>query len=384
MRILITTDVLGGVWSYTEELVDGLEARGHDCALVAFGGEPGRRHRVWLRGHPGLDFTALPYPLEWMPEPEPGLTASIEALRVEVERVRPDVVHLNQFVYGAHGLGAPKLVVAHSDVITWWRAVEGGDPPEDAWFRRYRRWVREGLRGARMIAAPSAAFAGALAETYAVDGVRVVHNARSADRFRPDDDSERPPRVVATGRLWDEAKGARDLIPAAAELGSEAEVVVAGGVEHPAGGDDFPAAAPDIRYAGVLSTDEVAALYADARVYAATSRYEPFGLAPLEAVLAGCALVAADIPTFRELWDGCALFYAPGDATALVAALRRALADEALRRVLAERARDRALERYAPDRMAAGYESLYRESTADGSRAPALGADRGLERERDS
>jgi glycosyltransferase involved in cell wall biosynthesis len=79
----------------------------------------------------------------------------------------------------------------------------------------------------------------------------------------------------------------------------------------------------------------------------------------LEATLAGCALVMADIPTFRELWDGCALFYPPGDADALAAVCRELLQDPEHRQVLARAAAERARERYNPGRMAAGYEALY-------------------------
>ena len=43
-------------------------------------------------------------------------------------------------------------------------------------------------------------------------------------------------------------------------------------------------------------------------IFVSAARYEPFGLAVLEAAQAGCALVLSDIPTFRELWDGAALF----------------------------------------------------------------------------
>jgi hypothetical protein len=38
---------------------------------------------------------------------------------------------------------------------------------------------------------------------------------------------------------------------------------------------------------------------------------EPFGLAVLEAAQAGCPLVLSDLPGFRELWDGAALFRRP-------------------------------------------------------------------------
>ena len=50
-----------------------------------------------------------------------------------------------------------------------------------------------------------------------------------------------------------------------------------------------------------------------------TALYEPFGLAVLEAAQAGCALVLSDIPTFRELWDGAALFVAAATTPRLCA-----------------------------------------------------------------
>jgi glycosyltransferase involved in cell wall biosynthesis len=37
--------------------------------------------------------------------------------------------------------------------------------------------------------------------------------------------------------------------------------------------------------------------------------YEPFGLAPLEAALCGCAVVANDIPSLREVWADSALYF---------------------------------------------------------------------------
>jgi len=69
---------------------------------------------------------------------------------------------------------------------------------------------------------------------------------------------------------------------------------------------------------------------AGARVFASAARYEPFGLAVLEAAQAGCALVLSDIPSFRELWDGAAVFVAPGDEEGWVSALIAAQADPAL------------------------------------------------------
>jgi glycogen synthase len=363
VRILVTTDVAGGVWSYTEELTEALAARGHQVALVSFGGEPGPLHRAWLQQHPQLDFTALPHPLEWMPEPEPGLSASAVELRAVAERFAPDVIHLNQFFYGAVDLGAPSLVVAHSDVVSWWRAVRREEPPDDAWFRRYRGWVRGGLAGASLLAAPTTWMAAQIEAIYGAAPVRVVHNARSPARF-PRRAAPRERMCVTVGRLWDEGKGAHDLSAAAALLQQRghqdaAEVVAAGPSRHPSSGTDFPTDSPGLRWAGVLPPADLALLLQRAAVYVATSRYEPFGLAPLEAALSGCALVMSDIPTFRELWGDAALFYPPGDAHALAEILRQVLAEPVRCAALADAAHARALARFTPGRMASDYETLY-------------------------
>jgi glycosyltransferase involved in cell wall biosynthesis len=60
-----------------------------------------------------------------------------------------------------------------------------------------------------------------------------------------------------------------------------------------------------------LSAREVAERLAERPVFVSASRYEPFGLAVLEAARAGCALLLSDIPTFRELWAGAAAFVRP-------------------------------------------------------------------------
>ena len=99
-------------------------------------------------------------------------------------------------------------------------------------------------------------------------------------------------------------------------------------------------------------------LYARAAVFAAPSTYEPFGLAALEAGLAGCALVLGDLPSLREVWGDAALYVDPRDDEALAAAVRVALAQPELGEAARERARA-----YTPERMARGYLELYERLT---------------------
>jgi glycogen(starch) synthase len=109
----------------------------------------------------------------------------------------------------------------------------------------------------------------------------------------------------------------------------------------------------------------LAALMGRAAVFALPARYEPFGLAALEAALSGCALVLGDIPSLREVWGDAALFVPPDDHEALRAALASLIAGPSLRKDLGRRARERA-SAYTVEAMTgstiAAYERLLRSS----------------------
>jgi glycosyltransferase involved in cell wall biosynthesis len=62
----------------------------------------------------------------------------------------------------------------------------------------------------------------------------------------------------------------------------------------------------------------------------------------LEAASAGAALVLSDIPTFRDLWDGAALFVDPRDPSDVARAVNGLIADRTLRRRLGQDALRRA------------------------------------------
>jgi glycosyltransferase involved in cell wall biosynthesis len=93
-------------------------------------------------------------------------------------------------------------------------------------------------------------------------------------------------------------------------------------------------------------------------IFAAPARYEPFGLAALEAGLAGCALVLGDIPTLREVWDDAAVYVDPGDAAGLANEIQALIADSRRRETFGRAAARRAAT-FTPARMAAGYLDAY-------------------------
>jgi glycosyltransferase involved in cell wall biosynthesis len=184
-----------------------------------------------------------------------------------------------------------------------------------------------------------------------VAGGRVVANGRRASLVSP---AAKEPMVLAAGRLWDEAKNVAALDRVAATI--VAPVVIAGATEHPSGGSDWEAQGAQLL--GSLPFEELAGWMSRAAVFALPARYEPFGLAALEAARAGCALVLGDIPSLREVWGDAATFAPPDDEERLAHELQALIADPDLRADYSGRARRRS-GRYSAARMAEGYLAAY-------------------------
>jgi glycosyltransferase involved in cell wall biosynthesis len=203
-----------------------------------------------------------------------------------------------------------------------------------------------GLRGADAVVAPTAAMRAALRRHYGYNHrCRIVHNGVSP---HPRTSGRRGQLVLAAGRLGDEGNGLAALDRAAAQIAWPVAIA----------GDAGGLTARHAHWLGALPRDLLRARMGQAAIFAHPARYEPSGLVVLEAALAGCALVLGDIPALRELWDGDALFVAPGDAAALAAACEQIIGDDDLRRGLAQRARRRAA-RYDTATMATAYVRLY-------------------------
>jgi glycosyltransferase involved in cell wall biosynthesis len=114
---------------------------------------------------------------------------------------------------------------------------------------------------------------------------------------------------------------------------------------------------------GYVSDPARAALLRAASVFAFPSRYEGFGLPPLEAMTAGVPVVATDAGSLPEVLGDAALLVPVGDDVALAAALGRALEDEAERERLVTAGLRRAA-MYSWSRCAGGLVDLYRRAAS--------------------
>lgn len=346
-HILMTLDAVGGVWRYAMDLAQGLAANGHVFTFAGFGPKPNaaQRAEAEMLGH----LVWFDAPLDWTASSEDQLGVIPHLLGSVVEQRQIDLVHLN-LPSQAVGLALdiPVLVVSHSCVVTWFAAVRQSAVPSE-WQWQYRR-NRAGFDAADAVIAPSEAHASMLRASYGqIDGLGVVHNATRAAALPLHKEAV----VFAAGRWWDEGKNGALLDAAAARVSWP--VVMAGSVHGPNG---QYAPLRNARHLGELPHGEVQQWMSKASVVASPSRYEPFGLAPLEAAQAGAALVLADIPTYRELWDGAALFAAPNDQHAFAGALNQLANDDAMRHAFAAQARERS-KRFTLEVQASAMQAIY-------------------------
>jgi glycogen(starch) synthase len=369
MHVLVTTDTLGGVWTYTRELVTGLANRDITVTLVSFGEIPTPDQTAWLNSLRRVDYRPTAFRLEWMQDSEEDLAASADYLLSIIAETSPDILHLNQFYYGDLRCDVPRIVVAHSDVVSWWLAVHRKMPPASSWMRSYRAIVSRGLQGATSVVAPSRWMLESLGHCYGKPKIAsVVYNGRTPNLFNPY--LSKHENALSVGRLWDFGKNAALLH----KVNSPFPIYLAGNEQNP---DTNADPSPSGHYGlyrrvylkGMQSEAQLRQLYARAAIYIATSQYEPFGLAPLEAALSRCAIVASDIPSFREIWGDAAFYFANNDPESLQNALAQLHADPELRATYGTLAFQRASSRYTGSRMLEEYLHLYRAMVPAGALA---------------
>ena len=214
----------------------------------------------------------------------------------------------------------PVLVVAHSDVLSWWQAVHKHvatsrmGPISRTRCRRagrghpHRRADRSGAARSR---AP-------------------LRAARTQCRGDPQRDRARRLCAIAETRrsCWLPAGFG---MPRRTSRYSRRSRPILPGRSRSLETSNIPRAAPRgtrmFGLLGRLSPAEMARRLGRASIFVAPARYEPFGFAILEAAAAGCALVLGDIPSLRENWDGAAVFVDPEDRSALKSAINALIAN---------------------------------------------------------
>lgn len=208
------------------------------------------------------------------------------------------------------------------------------------WFagsmRLYSHTVLSAARRARMVITVSSAIRDELiGRGVAADRIAVVAPAVD-ERFRPAAPAEISRIRKSLGLAADYAvmvgwadprKDAATAVAAHTQVVSDLpHDLVLVGSGHPTFAPVTLPQASRVRTVGHTTDADLVALLSGAKVLLYPSRYEGFGLPPLEAMACGTPAVVSDIPALRESTAGTARLVPPGDVPAWADALRDGLA----------------------------------------------------------
>jgi glycosyltransferase involved in cell wall biosynthesis len=348
-KILMTTDNLGGVWTYTMELLTELEKHNISAALAIMGSPLTANQKNQLNSFKQVEVHYSNYKLEWMENPWEDVDTAGEWLLNIRDEFHPDLIHLNSYSFGALNWGVPVVTVAHSDVISWWKSVLNCAHPKR--FNEYLKRVKFGLENSNYIVAPSASMLKYINEIYGeFKNQQVIYNGRRKFTLK----SEKQKQIFSMGRIWDTAKNISLIINTAPKF--KWRVKLAGNPQNPITNE--LTVYGNVDFLGGLSEKEVFRHLDESSIFALPARYEPFGLSPLEAAHAGCALVLGDIDSLREIWGDAALYVDPDNGERLVQVINDLIEDESMLKEYSARAVERS-ERYYPEKMCSEYLEVY-------------------------
>jgi glycosyltransferase involved in cell wall biosynthesis len=277
-----------------------------------------------------------------------------------------DLVHGPNFVVPPSSKGAVELATVHDLTCVRFPELCTRDTLQ------YPDLIRRALRRGAHLHAVSQFVADEIVDVFGVDQDRVHVVPNGLDPVHAGDSDAGRARVAAERYILavgtiEPRKDLPLLVDAFDELAAddrELHLVVAG--QEGWGTASFVAAVERARYRdrvvrpGWVDDRARADLLAGAQVFAYPSKYEGFGLPPLEAMAAGVPVVATTAGSLPEVLGDGARLVAPGDAGSLASALHSVLHDEAERDRLITAGRERA-SRYSWDACAAGVVALYRD-----------------------
>lgn len=346
MRIAIVTETflpkIDGIVTMVMKTVECLRARGDEVLLFAPGGGPAE-----IFGAPVISLPSVPFPFY----PELRVAAPRASMRQHLKSFQPDVLHLFEpsllgigGIYYGKVLNIPLVISYHTNLPAYLRYYKLGFLQGVTW-----KLMQERHRRADLNLCTSTAMVDDL-HSHGVDRLALWDRAVDAQRFHPSKRSLemrstlscgelQKPLLLYVGRLSAE----KDVATLRAVLKEMPEVRLAIVGDGPARRElerhfrDTPTF-----FAGYLRGEALAAAYASADLFVMPSRTETLGLVLLEAMAAGCPVVACragGIPDAVE--NGVTGFlFEPSDARGLVNTVRRALADCAEREAVRLRARE--------------------------------------------
>jgi glycosyltransferase involved in cell wall biosynthesis len=352
IKILMTADSIGGVWTYVLELVKGLQPFDFEIVLAVMGNPPSRPQHYEMSCNGNVTILFKPFRLEWMEKSDSDVQDAGEWLLSLQDTYDIDLVHINGYAHVSLFWKCPVVCVAHSCVYSWYSHVKNCYP--DSSWDRYKKRVCEAMVNADVVISPSLEMQRDLIKNYInVKKTKVIYNGRSDKHFGI---GKKEPLLFASGRMWDDAKNLKCLSNVAKNI--EWPLYIAG---------DQGLSGKEAIYLGLLDTSDMVKWFNKASIYIHPALYEPFGLSVLEAALCGCALVLGDIPSLNEIWDNSAIYVNPRSSDDIEKKINYLIKDSDALLYYADKAKIKA-KLYTSELMCRNYANVYKELLLKSSR----------------
>lgn len=348
----MTTDTVGGVWEYSVELCKALEKYGINVHLAAMGTWPTEAQQEEAGKLKNVLLYKSDYKLEWMQDPWQDVAQAGKWLNSIYHTIQPDIIHFNNYAHLGKEWSCPTMTVFHSCVQTWWQAVKGTTAPSS--WDKYLQVLKDSLNSSDLVVGPTnSILEQAKASHNITSPTKVIYNGRDIEASPID---QKEDIVLCVGRIWDEAKNLKSLSKIAKKL--PWPVYVIGDNKNPNTGEEIKIR--NVHFLGELTQEQTENWMHRAKIFVSPTKYEPFGLAILEAAEANCALVLSELDTLKEVWQDAAVYFDPHNNSEIGQKLLQLIEDEKMRSYFSEKAKTRSGE-FSADKMASEYEKIYRE-----------------------
>lgn len=275
-----------------------------------------------------------------------------EALKSIIDDFNPHLVHLNHYLC-SYKIDKPTVLVAHDDILNKvkWTQRRGRNYPVDTKYKYYKTFLKDNLNNADIIITKSKFNAESLGRTYNFNNrIKVIYNAIDDKVW----EEKSPEPYLLTSIQSHRANDLNLLLNMSSKLPDTLKIFAL---------SDNPIEKNKPSNLEILSDVqplEKMNLYRRASIYLALSSWDTFYTSLIKAAYSNCAIVANDIPLFKELWGDCASIFERNNLNSLVKNINNLVENSALLDKTARECQNKALCSFNTKRMCFQYINLYK------------------------
>jgi|GEM_PF-2194414 len=345
-KLLITTDPSSEIWNYTIKLCEALMFYVKaEILLVSLGGSPDKFQEEETKK---LNLQVIH--TDYYPEnsDQESLISVENYLLQVINDFTPNIVHLNHYITISDKIECPVTMTSHGDLISlskWTRTniVSNID--------QYRQSVNKAINMADAVILTSRFAIECLIHEYDFKNkFRVIYNGINIE---PSGILPEKPCILAEGNLNDRSKNIGLLTKVADKIPDSIKIRIIGS-------NNYDRNSKRIEWIKNPSIEEKVEIYKNSSIFLALSSYESSGFSSMISAYSNCAILANDIPVYRELWGDCACIYDRNNLNSFIRNLNNLIENEKLLAFTAKNCQAKALSSFSLKRMGLEYLNLYK------------------------